>query len=344
MPLLLGVAVVILCAGSAMGSAPPPAAREALARVDSLLAVGLPDQAAELALAGVRRWGKDPLYGWQLQGRAGAALVAAGRSREALTMLEPALQLNPRDAALHHQLGLALAALGRRGRALAEFDEAAALDPSAVAPRLEAGRIRGALGDWARARADLEAARRLCSGCPEADRLLGSMLLTAGRPGEAVAPLQRLWAARPSAEVRRHLLAALAGAGADSALLALVSATPCAQWTGDDWRMAVQSEGRLGGATWAGAALKAVADGDTTQVPVAEDVFWAQASLNLLAAGRADAALEAVDRALALVPDRSAYHHNRAAVLVALGRLDEARGALEAAGGEPSPPAAGEKP
>jgi Flp pilus assembly protein TadD len=315
-----------------------------LAQVDSLLAQGLPDQAAERALAGVKRWGNDPLYGWQLQGRAGAALVAAGRSREAVAVLEPALQLNPRDGALHHQLGLALAALGRRGRALAEFDEAAALDPSAVAPRLEAGRIRGALGDWGRARADFEAARRLCGGCPEADRLLGSMLMSAGRPGDAVAPLQRLWQAQPAPEVRRHLLAALAGAGADSAVLALVSATPCAEWTGDDWRMAVQSESRLGGAGWAGAALKAVVDGDTAQVPVTEDVFWAQASLNLLAVGRADAALEAVDRALALAPDRSTYHNNRAAVLVALGRLDDARRALEAAGGEQVPKAAGEKP
>lgn len=344
MPLLLSVTVVALCAGSATGSTPPPAAREALARVDSLLAGGQPAQAAEVALAGVKRWGDDPLYGWQLQGRAGAALVAAGRNHEAIAVLEPALQLNPRDGALHHQLGLALVALGRRGRALAEFDEAAALDPLAVAPRLEAGRIRGALRDWGRARADLEAARRLCGGCLEADRLLGSMLMSAGRPGDAVAPLQRVWEADPAPDVRRHLLAALAGAGADSALLVLVSATPGSQWTADDWRMAVQSEGRLGGATWAAAALTAVADGDTAHVPVAEDVFWAQASLNLMAAGRADAALEAVDRALALAPDRSAYHNNRAAVLVALGRLDEARGALEAAGGEQAPKAAGEKP
>jgi tetratricopeptide (TPR) repeat protein len=344
---LIPVAVTawaVVAAGpcSARAAPDPATAREAagaLAGVDSLLAVGLPASAADAALAAVRRWGSDPLYGWQVEGRAGAALLAAGRPREALVHLEAAIGAQPADSALRHRLGLALAALGRPGRALAEFEQAAGLDPAAVAPRLEAGRVRGALGDIAGARREWAAASSLCGGCPEPDRLLAGLLLAAGRPDEAVAPLQRLRAADPGDEVRTNLLAALAGAGQDSAVLELVTEREPEAWTPDEWRQAVQAEGRLGAWRLSRTALERTAAATAAcGLPRDDDVFWAHVAANLLATGEAEASLAAIDLALGLRPGHGVYHHNRAAALAALGRDDEARQALSAGGREPMQP------
>lgn len=333
---------------ASLALAAPPKGREAgpagasdgpaasLARIDSLLAAGSPDLAVPLAYRAAERWADDPLYGWQVEGRVGAVLVATGLPEQALPHLERAAGQRPQDGGIRHQLGLASLALGRRGRALAEFEQAAELDPAAPAPRLEAGRLRGEFGDWQRARAVLEEAGRLCGGCPEADRLLGSLLLASGRPEEALPPLQRLWAAHPDSAVRQNLLAALAGAGRDTAVLRLVAATPAARRTRDDWRMAVQAEGRSGGARWSAAALAAADSGGVdlaggSRFPRDDALFWAQASLNLLTDGQTEAALKASDRALALDGRSPAFHHNRAAILTRLGRFPEARAALDSA-------------
>lgn len=340
--------LALIAAGSVLGvvhsparAVPTPAvAREAagaLSGIDSLLAAGRSDSALKAALAAVRRWGSDPLYGWQAEGRAGAALLAVGRPLEALPHLETAVGVQPADGALHHQLGLALAALGRNGRALAEFEEAARLDPAAVAPRLEAGRLRGSLGDIAGAKDAWAAASTLCGGCPEPDRLLAGLLLAAGRPADALLPLGRLRAVDPGDDLRRNLLAALAGAGRDSAVLQLVHEREIGVWTPDEWRQAVQAEGRLGAWRLAQAALqRAEVAGDG--IPRDDDVFWAHVAANLLAGGQAGPSLVAIDMALKLRPDQGIYHHNRAAALAALGRPEEARRALEAGGLEPAMP------
>ncbi|MBM4131543.1 hypothetical protein FJ250_11055, partial [bacterium] len=276
-----------------------------------------------------------PLYGGQAEGRAGAALLAAGRAAEALPRLEAAITIQPRDGSLRHRLGLALAALDRRGRALAEFEEAARLDPAAVAPLLEAGRLRGQLGDIAGAARTLGAASALCGGCPEPDRLLAGLLLAADRPAEALAPLRRLRGASDDQEVRRSLLAALARAGEDSALLALVGERAPDDWSADEWRQAVQAEGRLSVGHVARAALArlgAPVAGD--RLPRDDDVFWAHVAAGLLKCGEPEGSLAAIDQALQLRPGHRVYHHNRAAALAALGRHEEAKQALAAAGGD----------
>lgn len=339
---LVGAMVVVAVAAvsTATTSLPSGAAGEAMARVDSLVAVGQAAAAVPLALQAREHWKNDPVFGWQVEARAAEACLAAGMGAEAVPFLERACQLRPTDGVLHHRLGTALVQIGRTGRALAEFEEAARLSPNDPAPLLEAGRLRAELGDLGRACAAFEAARIACGGCPEADRLLGSALLAAGRPAEAIAPLSRLWGARPDSLVRRHLLAAFVGARRDSAVLALVASTPAGRRDRDDWRMAVQAEGRLGGAAWAEAALAEPGVG-VDRFPLDDAVFWAQAARNLERAGRLDAALAAVDRAVALDPGRAVFLHNRAAILAGLGRTDEARRALEASrrleGADPAP-------
>ncbi len=335
----IAVAVVPVARGDAAPEA-PAAPGEALARVDSLVAAGQAVAAVPMALQARERWKDDPVFGWQVEARAGEACLSAGRAPEALPFLEQACRLRPNEGILHHRLGTALVRMGRTGRALAEFDEAARLSPTDPAPLLEAGRLRAELGDLGRACVAFEAARIACGGCPEADRLLGSVLLAAGKPAEAIAPLSRLWNAHPDSLVRRHLLAAFVGAQRDSAVLALVASTPARRLDRDDWRMVVQAEGRLGGADWAAAAV-AAPGAEASRFPVDDAVFWAQAARNLERNGRLDAALAAVDRAVALQPGRAVFLHNRAAILATLGRTDEARRALEASsrleGADPAP-------
>lgn len=324
-----GLAALLTLAPDVAGESIPRAPASSLATVDSLLAAGALPEAAKTALAALREWGNDPLYGWQLAGRAGTALVAAGRPLEAVAHLEAAIGAQPGDGALRHQLGLALAAAGRRGRALAEFEQAMALDPAAVAPRLEAARMRSALGDVDGAAHVLAAASDACGGCPAPDRLLATVMLAAGRPGQAVAPLQRLLAAGPDEEVRRTLLAALSQAREDSALLQLVAGREPSAWTADEWRQAVQAEARLGRAEHAGQALAlAAVQSPPAGLPLGEDLFWANVAASLLAAGQPLRSLEAADRALALNPGQVVYLTNKAAALVALGRHDEARQVL----------------
>lgn len=329
----LAGAAVAWVAGAALASGPdvplPPQVDASLARMDSLVAVGQAELAIPEALQARQKWLTDPVYGWQVEARAGEAYLDAGRPAEALPLLEQACRMRADDGPLHYHLGLALSRLGRAGRALAEFDEAARLSPGDAAPLLEAGKLRAELGDLGRACANFEAARLACGGCPQADRLLGSALLAAGKPDEAITPLSRLWRAEPDSLVHRHLLAALAGARRDSAVLDFLKACPPQERTRDDWRMAVQSEGRLGCATWAEAAIDWPVN-DPRSFPADDAVFWAQVSLNLERARNLAAALVAVDRAVSLAPDRAVFLHNRAAVLAALGRHDEARAALEA--------------
>jgi len=59
--------------------------------------------------------------------------------------------------------------------------------------------------------------------------------------------------------------------------------------------------------------------------------FWALASEAALAGGDANVALQAIDRAVERASTVAVYHHNRAAILVQLGRQDEARRALDEA-------------
>lgn len=89
------------------------------------------------------------------------------------------------------------------------------------------------------------------------------------------------------------------------------------------------------------AAERLLAGFDGSGLDPAERVIWLnnRACLVLAAGGDPRAALELADQAARLRPDVPAVQHTRAAALIALGRVDDAIGVLEAmrAGGELSP-------
>ncbi|MCP4574211.1 MAG: tetratricopeptide repeat protein [bacterium] len=303
------------------------AAREvppALERVDALLAQGRAADALVVVDGVARRHGTDPLYGWQISNRRGVVLLAAGRPGDALPLLEAAVSRSPLVPEHHRNLADALRRLGRRGRALSEYQQTVELAPADPVHRLEHAYVLLDFRMWRRAEHEFRAALDLCS-CPEAERGLAESMLQQGRPAAAAVHLRRLHGARPTARNRGDLLAALQGAGADSAILELLTAVPAESLSTGEAVALVQAEGVSGGDPVRSLEFMAIRrEGGVLLSAGSSPVFWGRIALNLLAADRLDEALEAADAAVALAPDVPAYRQNRAAVLQRLGRQAEA--------------------
>ena len=304
-------------------------AQAGLARVDSLLEADQAALAVREAQRLVEELAADPLYGWQVEGRLGLALLRAGNSAEALPYLEAAMRRNPQDAVGHRNFAAGLLAEGKRGRALSEFRQAVELGPGDYHMRLEYGQVLAEFGDVRQASTELEVARRICPDCPEADLALAGVLLEAGQYEAAVAPLSRIMEREPTPWAQLSLAQALAGAGRDRDLLAFLGSRQDAGLTGAEWRLAVEAEGRLGEAGCSLFCLKALNDPEspTGGLPAAlesDHRFWGRVSLNLLEAGHFQEGLEAADKAIALDPDNVVYRNNRVVLLLKLDRTEEA--------------------
>jgi len=315
---------------SSAGAGPDPRISGRLAAVDSLLAV--PDAAA--AAAGARdlwdRFGDDPVYGGQIAGRLGLALVRVGKALEGMPFLEAAVRDRPQDAELHRNLAYALQALGRRGRALAEYETAARLAPADHRMRLEYGQALLAYRDYSRAEKELILAWRLCDGCLDAEQALANLYLQKGDAKRAADHLARIWEADPSARVRLLYASALARSHHRERAYALLDSVPRSSLQPDEWRLLVQMEKDDPGlgVRWSLRAVHGLEEGGRRVIPsrlLAESGFWAVAGSNLQAAGELVRALAALDQALALEPDNVVYMRNRVVILQDLGRADEAR-------------------
>jgi len=308
------------------------AAVRGLAEVDSLLAVPDRIQAVAAARDLWHRMGEHPVYGWQIEGRLGLALLVAAEPEAALPHLENVVRRQPREAIHHRNLGAALLQLKRRGRALSEYQMAVELAPGSADLRREFGQVLLSFGNTKGAARELAVAHDLCGGCPELDQPLAALYLMQKDFARAVPLLQRLYDRDPSPEGHRNLMAAMARAGEDSAVVAFVTAVPVEQRSNDEWRLLVEAEGRLGGRTCSLAAvalLSAAGPAVAVLAQVGAAPFWGQVSLNLLAAAEYENGLTAVDQAIALAPENVVYRNNRVVLLTRLGRDTEARAEWE---------------
>jgi len=324
----LAVALALAAVSLAPGGVAPALADDArlLAHLDALLAAGQAAEAiaaAEGALAGGE---VAPRNEWRVQQRLGAAYVAAGRPGAAVPVLEAALQVAPGDAALHLNLARALRDQGRPGRAVSEFGLAVDLAPDRADWRLEYAAALADLGIRRDALAQIRLARRLCGDCAPALRGEVNHHLAFGDATAAIEPLQALHAHEPSPAVRSLLARSLGAAGEDAAVQALLDTVAAAGLTGAEALALARADRALGTAGRAVALAAGTRALPADWQPPAE--FWALAAETALAAGEPAAALRAIDRALALAPAQALLHHNRAAILLALGREDEARRAL----------------
>jgi len=225
----------------------PPQAHD-LQPLQAAVAQGRFDDAIELARALTGRF-PEHFAGWNALG---ALLGRAGRTTEALPVLQQAASLAPDRAEVHNNLGSALAKLGRLAQAepyyrkalslrpqypealnslgtalamLGRIDEAAGCFQEAVRLQPEHAVAHNNLGcAWQRLDRleDAEACHRralqLAPQYPEAWQQLGNTLLLQGRLAEAVQCLRGALQARPNfTEAHSDLLLCLNYAAADAA-------------------------------------------------------------------------------------------------------------------------------
>ncbi len=330
---------VLLCLGLVVGlpgpivAAPrPDPAQEmtrALARVDSVLALGRWEEGARMAAHAAERFAEDPRLLDPLENRQALALMRLERHAEALPLLEKAILRRPNHGPAHRNLGACLQAMGRSGRALSEYQEFVDLEPRNYLAQWEYGQALLALRLYAQAETALRTASALCGECPEVDPALMAALLGEGRPDQALVPLRRLVAGPRREEFHRHYLQALLTSGADEEMIEYLGSS--AQPLGpQDVRLLVEAEGRLGRAVWSRVLARQATEAEDCDLKLGPDwdrdpLLWACVSLNLQQAGDEPVALAAIERAIALDPKSALLRNNRVVLLQKLGRLQEAR-------------------
>lgn len=302
-----------------------------LAAVDSVLEAGSAEDAVARARTLWESAGQDPLYGWQIAGRLGLALLWSGQPEASLQFFEYTLGVRPRQADMHRNLASALRILGRKGRALAEYQTAADQAPTDPDLHLEYGQMLLEYRMWGRAEQELLLAARLCGGCLDTEQALANLYLGRGDYPRAASHLERLWRSTHAVATGRTYAAALARAGQRRHALALLDSLPAGAVSDAEWKLAVQAEKDDAGlgSTWSRRAVAALENpapigAQGSGAPPADALFWAAAGGNLQWAGLLEPALMALDHALSLAPGNPLYRRNRVAVLLALGRREEA--------------------
>jgi tetratricopeptide (TPR) repeat protein len=304
-------------------------ARTGLARVDSLLEAGQATLAVHEARRLYGQLGSDPLYGWQVEGRLGLALMREGNIAAALPYLEAVMRRNPNDHVGHRNFAVALLASGKKGRALSEFRLAVELGPGDFDVRLEYGQVLAEFGDFRESRTQLEVARSLCQDCPEADLALAGVLLEAGEFSAAVDPLQRIMSREPTSWAQLSLAQALAGSGRDRELVNFLDSCAPDGLSAEEMILAVEAEGRLTESDRSLACVQALTDPASFPGGLPSDLltdhgFWGRVSLNLLESAHFLEGLEAADRAISIEGANVVYRNNRVVLLLKLDRSQEA--------------------
>lgn len=267
-------------------------------------------------------------------------LINTGRQQEARELLERALEVDAQVSVAHALHGVALLGLGEHGDAAAALQRALDLGERSPQTRLMLAGAQWEMGDLAAAEATYRAAVEATGGDPTSLHQLGSLLLWQGRYEEAIAPLERsLSRTSPTCDLLYDLGRALDGAGqldrardtlrravnldpshaqaryAYARILAQGGATGEARIQMEEWQRLYHAEqeqlyeSKLEAARvergWtllrSGDAQAAV-DQFESLTPSAESLFGLGSALAAL--GRNVDAVAALERALALAPDR----------------------------------------
>jgi tetratricopeptide (TPR) repeat protein len=136
----------------------------------------------------------------------GQRLLAGGEYERSISELNVAEKLNPALPRLHYSLGLALLKLGRNADALASLKNELNRTPRDFSTLYYVAYLHELQGDIDAARERLDAALRLDASSPEANSLLGKILLKQNRAAEAIAPLELAVKGDPKDPDKRYLL------------------------------------------------------------------------------------------------------------------------------------------
>jgi len=136
----------------------------------------------------------------------GQRLLAGGEYERSISELNEAEKLNPALPRLHYSLGLALLKLGRNADALASLKNELSRTPRDFSTLYYVAYLHELQGDIDAAREKLNAALKLDASSPEANSLLGKILLKQNRAAEAIAPLELAVKGDPQDPDKRYLL------------------------------------------------------------------------------------------------------------------------------------------
>jgi len=314
-------------------SGPVVGAMEAVTEVDSLLNGNKVQEAMQATKAYMVVFEDDIYWSSIFENRLAIALLRTDQPLDALPFLENWVRDHPNEAQGHQNLGACLVALGRKGRALSEYQQVVELDPDNPNARLEYGQVLLDFRIYRDAHQEILTAASLCGDCLEVQPLLAQYFEAVNQPAKAAASWRILWLETGNPVARRNLLKALLDSGQDQAALELLLEKPVVDLPGDELQQMVAAEGRLGTSEQSLIFVNfLILDPFSSDIPpsvVDDPVFWGQISHNLLLSGHHQAALAAVDRAVALSPQNVVFLNNRVVLLQKLGRQEDARRAWD---------------
>ena len=253
------------------------------------------------------------------------SLVRSGRAGEALATLESLERRAQSYPLLWNVKAQALADLGRSEAAMEAQKQATTADGSSVWSHISSAHLLMKLGKPREAMADLQSARRLQSNNFDAVMLESQVLLSVGRPVDALRLIIQVIDARPALPgVQEALGSALLANGRPNEALAAydveIARNPAAATARLSRASALRALRRPEEAL---AVIDAILAGSPRDGVAAAMRGW-----TLLDLRRAEDALVIFDLLLTDKPDDASALHGRAASLTALGRRPEAIGAL----------------
>lgn len=264
----------------------------------------------------------------QVEFNLGVVYARLGRFAEGIESLERALELRPDWAEAIQNLGLVQMEAGEIEIALQTLERAAVLAPTVVDVQLALARANRRAARYPEAEKAYRRALELDSEAVDVRVELAVALARSGRGEEAEAELQRVLVIDPeAAEAQYNLGLLLAARGQlDAARLAYekaIAADPGHVLGHNNLGILLARQGDLEGAR------------QHLETAVEIDPSSAEAWLNLGVvndrSGRLGAALEVVRRAVALAPEEPRFHFALAMLLLADGRLEQARPHFDAA-------------
>ena len=282
-------------------------------------------------------------------------LTWAGKTEEARSISEKAVEMVPEDALAHYELGMAAARLGDPGEAIPHYERAIALAPDYGQAHYGFGVVLVERNDLSRARRYLERALELEPEHVEARFNLGLLNLRTANLTSAVSDFRQVIALRPNHRQAYHHLgrALLAQDKIEEAKKHFeqsLAIEPKAAETYNQIGLAYVQEGAFDDALTAFARALEIEPAfvevysnmgnvylSRQQLPQAIEAFehatrlkpdYATAHYNLGVAragmGETDAALQAYAEALRYDPDHAKTHNNMGSILARQGRLENA--------------------
>ncbi|MHC4946642.1 MAG: tetratricopeptide repeat protein [Planctomycetota bacterium] len=180
-----------------------------LSRGQAILGAGHPDRALETLRPLLETYPDHPA----LLNTIASVHLAAGRTGEAIDVLEASLAADPDQHVTHQNLSVAYERTGEPTRALRHAEQAAALHPAFGPAHVQRGRMLIRLDRVPEAAAPLQAALDAGVDDPDVVRMLGEVLAVLERWDEAAAAYRRLLERRPDDPVTLLRLARAEGEG-----------------------------------------------------------------------------------------------------------------------------------